>query len=155
CRRRGVRSRAAAMTMRLPTSGGHHATTEFPRIHGRAQRTRSAGRLRPRLGRRRRRGPRARGRRGRDRHRRPGDITLTMWDQEVRGAQNDAIEALIEAFQDEYPNVTIERNSQSFDDLQQQTGLALSGNDVPDVLQVNNARGDMGTFVADGLLTDL
>src|SRR5690625_7999759 len=25
-----------------------------------------------------------------------GDITLTMWDQEVRGAQNDAIEALIE-----------------------------------------------------------
>ena len=84
-----------------------------------------------------------------------GDITLTMWDQEVRGAQNDAIEALIEALQDEYPNVTIERNSQSFDDLQQQTGLALSGNDVPDVLQVNNARGDMGTFVADGLLTDL
>src|SRR5690625_5482648 len=78
-----------------------------------------------------------------------------MWDQEVRGAQNDAIEALSEAFQDEYPNVTIERNSQSFDDLQQQTGLALSGNDVPDVLQVNNARGDMGTFVADGLLTDL
>jgi len=84
-----------------------------------------------------------------------GDVTLVLWDQEVRGAQNDAIEALIESFQTEYPNVTIERNSQSFDDLQQQTGLALSGNDVPDVLQVNNARGDMGTFVADGLLTDL
>lgn len=84
-----------------------------------------------------------------------GDITLTVWDQEVRGAQNDAIEALIGAFEEKYPNVTIERNSQSFDDLQQQTGLALSGNDVPDVLQVNNARGDMGTFVADGLLTDL
>ena len=84
-----------------------------------------------------------------------GDITLTVWDQEVRGAQNDAIEALIGSFQEKYPNVTIDRNSQSFDDLQQQTGLALSGNDVPDVLQVNNARGDMGTFVADGLLTDL
>src|SRR5699024_3699995 len=84
-----------------------------------------------------------------------GDITLTMWDQEARGAQNDAIAALSEAVQVEYPNVAIERSSQSFDDLQQQTGLALSGNDVPDVLQVNNARGDMGTFVADGLLTDL
>ena len=84
-----------------------------------------------------------------------GDITLTVWDQEVRGAQNDAIEALIDAFQGEHPNITIDRNSQSFDDLQQQTGLALSGNDVPDVLQVNNARGDMGAFVADGLLTDL
>lgn len=84
-----------------------------------------------------------------------GDLTLVMWDQEVRGAQNDAIEALLGAFQEKYPNVTVDRNSQSFDDLQQQTGLALSGNDVPDVLQVNNARGDMGAFVADGLLTDL
>ncbi|MDN6400368.1 MAG: extracellular solute-binding protein [Brachybacterium sp.] len=84
-----------------------------------------------------------------------GDITLTVWDQEVRGAQNDAIEALLGAFQEKFPNVTVERNSRSFDDLKQQTSLALSGNDVPDVLQVNNARGDMGTFVADGLLTDL
>ena len=84
-----------------------------------------------------------------------GDVTLKVWDQEVRGAQNDAIEALIEAFEKEYPNVTVDRVSQSFDDLQQQTGLALSGNDVPDVLQVNNARGDMGTYVADSLLTDL
>ena len=84
-----------------------------------------------------------------------GEVTLSVWDQEVRGAQNDAIEALIEAFEKEYPNVTVDRVSQSFDDLQQQTGLALSGNDVPDVLQVNNARGDMGTYVADSLLTDL
>ena len=84
-----------------------------------------------------------------------GDVTLVVWDQEVRGAQNDAIEALIGSFEEKYPNVTIDRNSQSFDDLQQQTGLALSGNDVPDVLQVNNARGDMGAFVADGLLTDM
>ena len=84
-----------------------------------------------------------------------GDVTLTVWDQEVRGAQNDAIEALITAFQEKYPNVTVDRQSQSFDDLQQQTGLALSGNDVPDVLQVNNARGDMGAYVADQLLTDL
>src|SRR5699024_2105917 len=84
-----------------------------------------------------------------------GDLTLTVWDQEVRGAQNDAIEALIGSFEEKYPNVTVERTKQSFDDLQQQTGLALSGNDVPDVLQVNNARGDMGGFVADGLLTEL
>ncbi|MBB5832898.1 ABC transporter substrate-binding protein [Brachybacterium aquaticum] len=84
-----------------------------------------------------------------------GDVTLVVWDQEVRGAQNDAITALIDAFQEKYPNITVERQSQSFDDLQQQTGLALSGNDVPDVLQVNNARGDMGTYVADQLLTDL
>lgn len=84
-----------------------------------------------------------------------GDVTLKVWDQEVRGAQNDAIEALIKAFEEKYPNITVERTKQSFDDLQKQTGLTLSGKDVPDVLQVNNARGDMGAFVADGLLTDL
>ncbi|WP_193105521.1 ABC transporter substrate-binding protein [Brachybacterium sp. FME24] len=84
-----------------------------------------------------------------------GEVSLKVWDQEVRGAQNDAITALIEAFEQEYPNITVERVSQSFDDLQQQTGLALSGNDVPDVLQVNNARGDMGEFVKAGQLTDL
>src|SRR5699024_7565280 len=53
-----------------------------------------------------------------------GEITLTVWDQEVRGAQNDAIEALIGSFEETYPNVTVQRTKQSFDDLQQQTGLA-------------------------------
>ncbi|GAA1488839.1 extracellular solute-binding protein [Brachybacterium sacelli] len=84
-----------------------------------------------------------------------GEITLKVWDQEVRGAQNDAIESLVDAFEKAYPNITVDRVKQSFDDLQQQSGLALSGNDVPDVLQVNNARGDMGEFVKAGQLTDL
>lgn len=84
-----------------------------------------------------------------------GDITLTVWDQEVRGSQNDALEALNAAFMDAYPNITIERVSQSNDDLQQQIALALSGNDVPDVMQVNNARGDMGQYVAASQLTNL
>lgn len=84
-----------------------------------------------------------------------GDVTLRLWDQEVRGSQNDALVALIDAFQAAHPNVTVERTSQAFDDLQKQTALALSGNDVPDVLQVNNARADMGEFVKAGQLTDL
>lgn len=84
-----------------------------------------------------------------------GDVTLSLWDQEVRGAQDEALETLIDEFEEEYPNVTVDRVSQSFDDLQQQTALALSGNDVPDVLQVNNARADMGEFVSAGQLTDL
>lgn len=84
-----------------------------------------------------------------------GDITLTIWDQEVRGSQNDALEALNEAFQQKYPNIKLDRVSQSNDDLQQQLALALSGNDVPDVAQVNNARGDMGQYVTAGQLTNL
>ncbi|WP_231979661.1 ABC transporter substrate-binding protein [Tessaracoccus coleopterorum] len=84
-----------------------------------------------------------------------GDITLVVWDQEVRGSQNDALEALNKAFQEKYPNIKIERKSQSFDDLKAQVSLALSGNDVPDVVQVNNARADMGQFVKAGQLADL
>ncbi|MDD7465100.1 MAG: extracellular solute-binding protein [Actinomycetaceae bacterium] len=84
-----------------------------------------------------------------------GDITLTVWDQEVRGSQNDAIVKLNEEFQKKYPNVTINRVTSSFDDLTQQLTLALSGDDVPDVAQVNNARGDMGEFVKAGQLANL
>ena len=84
-----------------------------------------------------------------------GDVTLVVWDQEVRGSQNDALVALNEAFQARYPNIKIERTSQSTDDLKTQVTLALSGAKVPDVVQVNNARADMGQFVTAGQLTDL
>lgn len=74
--------------------------------------------------------------------------TLTVWDQEVRGGQNEQMERLNEAFMDKYENITIERNSQSFEDLQTTLRLALTGADAPDVVQANNARAMMGQFVA-------
>lgn len=73
--------------------------------------------------------------------------TLVVWDQEVRGGQNEQMERLNAAFMEKYPNITIERNSQSFDDLQTTLRLALSGNDAPDVVQANNSRAMMGQFV--------
>ncbi|GHD49565.1 extracellular solute-binding protein [Mycetocola manganoxydans] len=76
------------------------------------------------------------------------DMTLTVWDQEVRGAQNEQIEQLNAAFEERYPNITIERNSQAFDDLNTTLRLALTDNDAPDVVQANNARNTMGAFVA-------
>ncbi|HET7414212.1 MAG TPA: extracellular solute-binding protein, partial [Arthrobacter sp.] len=76
-----------------------------------------------------------------------GDITLSVWDQEVRGGQNKQITQLNAAFEQKYPNVTIDRNSQSFDDLGTTLRLALTGEDAPDVVQANNGRSDMGAFV--------
>ena len=81
--------------------------------------------------------------------------TLTVWDQEVRGGQNEQIERLNAAFMDKYPNITINRVSQSFDDLQTTLRLALSGSDAPDVVQANNGRSTMGQFVAAGQLVSL
>ncbi|HYH30652.1 MAG TPA: extracellular solute-binding protein [Pseudonocardia sp.] len=84
-----------------------------------------------------------------------GPVTLTVWDQEVRGGQNEQMERLNTAFEQKYPNVTIERVSRSFEDLATTLRLALSGNDAPDVVQANNGRADMGAFVAAGQLLPL
>lgn len=84
-----------------------------------------------------------------------GTLTLTVWDQEVRAGQKSQMDTLNEAFHKKYPNITVKRVSQSFDDLKKQVALGLSGNNPPDVCQVNNARADMGEFVKAGQLTDL
>ena len=46
-----------------------------------------------------------------------GDVTLTVWDQEVRGGQNKQMKQLNQEFMEKYPNVKIERTAKSFDDL--------------------------------------
>ncbi len=81
-----------------------------------------------------------------------GDYTLTVWDQEVRGGQNEQMEQLNAAFQEKYPNITINRVSQSFDDLQTTLRLALTGDEAPDVVEANNGRNMMGQFVSAGQL---
>ncbi len=83
------------------------------------------------------------------------DQTLVVWDQEVRGGQNEQMERLNKAFMEKYPNITIERNSQSFEDLQTTLRLALSGEDAPDVVEANNARSMMGQFVSSGQIIPL
>src|SRR5665647_882186 len=84
-----------------------------------------------------------------------GDVTLTVWDQLVRGGQNGEIEALNKAFQEKYPNITIKRNAQSTDDLAKTLRLAISGSDAPDVAVVNNGRNQMGAFAKANLIVSL
>jgi raffinose/stachyose/melibiose transport system substrate-binding protein len=84
-----------------------------------------------------------------------GDVTLTVWDQEVRGGQAKQIKQLNQAFQAKYPNVTIKRVAKSFEDLNTTLKLAVSGDKAPDVVQANQGRGVMGQLVKGGLLTPL
>jgi raffinose/stachyose/melibiose transport system substrate-binding protein len=84
-----------------------------------------------------------------------GDVTLTVWDQEVRGGQAAQIKRLNQAFQDRYPNVTIKRVAKSFEDLNKTLKLAVSGAKAPDVVQANQGRPVMGTLVKGGLLRPL
>jgi raffinose/stachyose/melibiose transport system substrate-binding protein len=84
-----------------------------------------------------------------------GDVTLTVWDQEVRGGQAAQIKRLNKEFQEKYPNVTIKRVARSFEDLNKTLKLAVSGPDAPDVVQANQGRPVMGTLVKGGLLEPL
>ena len=84
-----------------------------------------------------------------------GDVTLTVWDQEVRGGQNEAMKELNAAFQEQYPNIKIKRVAKSFTDLQTTLKLAASGPNPPDVVQVNNGYSAMGPLVEANLLMPL
>jgi raffinose/stachyose/melibiose transport system substrate-binding protein len=84
-----------------------------------------------------------------------GDVTLTVWDQEVRGGQREQIERLNRAFQEQYPNVTIKRVAKSFEDLNATLKLAVSDDRPPDVVQANQGRPVMGQLVRAGLLRPL
>jgi raffinose/stachyose/melibiose transport system substrate-binding protein len=84
-----------------------------------------------------------------------GDVTLTVWDQEVRGGQRRQITELNAAFMQRYPNVTIKRVAKSFTDLNTTLKLAVSGDKAPDVVQANQGRPTMGQLVKGGLLRPL
>jgi raffinose/stachyose/melibiose transport system substrate-binding protein len=81
-----------------------------------------------------------------------GDVTLTVWDQEVRGGQAAQIKQLNAEFMKQYPNVTIKRVAKSFEDLNTTLKLAVSGPKAPDVVEANQGLGVMGQLVKAKLL---
>jgi raffinose/stachyose/melibiose transport system substrate-binding protein len=84
-----------------------------------------------------------------------GNVTLTIWDQEVRGGQAKQIKRLNQAFKTAYPNVTIKRVAKSFTDLNTTLKLAVSGPKAPDIVEANQGRPIMGQLVKGGLLKPL
>ncbi|MDR1118596.1 MAG: extracellular solute-binding protein [Bifidobacteriaceae bacterium] len=84
-----------------------------------------------------------------------GDVTLKLWDAEALEGQAAQFEQLVQSFQDKYPNIKIDRNSQSFEDMKLTLPTAVADANPPDVVQANNGRNDMGAFVESGLLADL
>jgi raffinose/stachyose/melibiose transport system substrate-binding protein len=84
-----------------------------------------------------------------------GNVTLTIWDQEVRGGQAAQIKELNQAFLAKYPNVKINRVAKSFTDLNTTLKLAVSGPNAPDIVEANQGRPIMGQLVKGGLLKPL
>jgi raffinose/stachyose/melibiose transport system substrate-binding protein len=82
-------------------------------------------------------------------------VTLLVWDQEVRGGQNQAMKTLNAAFQKANPNIKINRVAKSFTDLQTTLKLAASGPNPPDIVEANNGYSAMGPLVKANLLMPL
>ncbi len=82
-------------------------------------------------------------------------VTLTVWDQEVRGGQNASMQTLNAAFQKAHPDIKINRVAKSFTDLQATLKLAASSPNPPDVVEANNGYSAMGPLVQAKLLLPL
>ncbi|MFC4564946.1 ABC transporter substrate-binding protein [Nocardiopsis mangrovi] len=80
-----------------------------------------------------------------------GDITLRVWaDQNEQGT----LEELIPAYEETYPNVTVEPTYKSYDDLMSTVVPALQagGGDAPDLVQGNQGYSVDGALVQGGLI---
>jgi raffinose/stachyose/melibiose transport system substrate-binding protein len=84
-----------------------------------------------------------------------GEVTLVVWDNWTREAEQAMIEQLNQEFQDAHPGVTIKREAYATDDLTNTLPLALTEDSGPDVAMINQGYTGMGALVQAGLLLPL
>lgn len=82
-------------------------------------------------------------------------VTLIVWDNFTREAEQPMIEELHARFEEANPGVTIQRESYETTDLTQLAPRALSEENGPDVIMVNQGFTGMGVLVEAGLLLPL
>jgi multiple sugar transport system substrate-binding protein len=80
-------------------------------------------------------------------------ITLTWWDYFSEGANAEAMQAQLQRYMDEHPNVTIERTALPFAELKQKLLQGATAGQLPDIAVIDNP--DHQAFAALGVLADL
>lgn len=83
-----------------------------------------------------------------------GPITLRFLDFE-EGDDATYVKKAISGFEQQYPNVKIERTEQSFDQVMSTLNLRLADPNGPDVATINNGWQSMGTLSKAGLILNL
>jgi raffinose/stachyose/melibiose transport system substrate-binding protein len=82
--------------------------------------------------------------------------TLTIWDYENdESAMGQAWAKAIEIFEDEHPDVTVKTEDQTFEQIQKNAKIFLTGDDVPDVMEYNKGNATAGQLAAQGLISSL
>jgi len=82
-------------------------------------------------------------------------VTLVVWDNWTRDAEQEMIEILNDEFEAAHPGVTIKRATYATDDLTNILPLELSSDSGPDVTMINQGYSGMGALVQAGLLLPL
>ncbi len=85
-----------------------------------------------------------------------GGQTFRIWYFEGEGSAMDASwqDALAD-FQEMHPDVTVEFELKTFEQMQQTARMVLNSNDVPDVMEINKGNATAGLYSMEGLLTNL
>ncbi|MBD3780310.1 MAG: extracellular solute-binding protein [Micrococcales bacterium] len=83
-----------------------------------------------------------------------GDVTLRLSDF-WGSAEGEWIDAMIEQFEAEYPNVTIDRTTEDWGQLTSTLNLQLQDPDGPDIASANNGWQSLGTLARGNLVRNL
>lgn len=81
-----------------------------------------------------------------------GDVTLSVWADQ---GEQSLMELYIPAYEEMYPNVTVEIQYKSFNDLVTTVVNAMNSDDAPDVAQGNQGWATDGALVRAGLIRPL
>lgn len=82
--------------------------------------------------------------------------TLTIWHYESEAsAMAQAWNKAIEIFKAEHPGVEVVVENQTFEQIQKNAKIILTGDDVPDVMEYNKGNATAGQLASQGLLTSL
>ncbi|MBF4590578.1 ABC transporter substrate-binding protein [Curtobacterium sp. VKM Ac-1395] len=82
--------------------------------------------------------------------------TFTIWQYEAKdSAQYQSWRDAVTTFKEKHPDVDVKLVSTSFDNMQKNAKLLLTGNKVPDVVEVNKGNADAGQLASQGLIENL
>lgn len=82
--------------------------------------------------------------------------TLTIWDYESDdSAMGKAWAKAVEIFKEEHPGVEVKTEEQTFEQIQKNAKIVLTGDSVPDVMEYNKGNATAGQLASQGLVTDL
>lgn len=82
-------------------------------------------------------------------------VTLRVWDTFSEGVAYDGMESLIAGFQEANPNIIVERDTMTADDMRPILRTALSSGTGPDIMYYDTGPGFAGVLAEAGLLLPL